>query len=136
MYISEYNCYQFILLLLIFPYTIFLITKSHLHWTWFIKINWRCPNQYTELSLIYIKQITYVPNVCMIFFESSGLCTEVGLIYWVVKTYSWYYETKLQVSYLVRITSTKPNHPTPYGVNTVFVKKSQHRFNSRKLCHL
>ena len=37
--------------------------------------------------------------------------SHVWLIYWVVKIYSWYFETNIQVSYLFGIARTRPIHP-------------------------
>ena len=37
--------------------------------------------------------------------------SHVWLIYWVVKIYSWYFETNIQVSYLFGIARTRTIHP-------------------------
>ena len=37
--------------------------------------------------------------------------SHVWLVYWVVKIYSWYFETNIQVSYLFGIARTRPIHP-------------------------
>ena len=37
--------------------------------------------------------------------------SHVWLVYWVVKIYSWYFETNIQVSYLFGIARTRTIHP-------------------------
>ena len=69
------------------------------------------PNQYPELSLSIWNRLHKSHMYALYSWNPQDYESHVWLIYWVVKIYSWYFETNIQVSYLFGIARTRPIHP-------------------------